>query len=467
MDEQQEKRSAAGNSVWAAVFLTIMKLIVGVLTGSLGILAEAAHSGLDLVAAIVTFIAVRISDRPADIEHTYGHGKIENFSALIETGLLLITCIWIVTESIQRLFFHDVEVDANIWAFLIMLISIIVDVNRSKMLYRVAHKYNSQALEADALHFSTDIWSSSVVLGGLALVWMGKNIFPAYADTLMKADALAALGVAVIVIFVSYQLGKRTIDILLDRAPEGLPQKIAEASQQVEGVLRAGQVRVRRSGPRIFVDMNIDVARNLSFERTHTIADAVETQVRHIVPGAEVLVHTNPSEDKQESSIERIRAVVNKNQLVAHNIVVQETNCKLYVDLHLEVDNRLSLLSAHELANTVEQELRSEMPNISCINTHMESRGTGIVNVTDVTLENGELVHKIKEETDCIIGKNTCHDVMIHQQGESFAVSLHCTLDDELSIAQAHNITTRIENHLADKIPGLIRVSVHAEPRTR
>lgn len=467
MNEQQEKQSAAGNSVWAAIFLTTMKLIAGISTGSLGILAEAAHSGLDLIAAIVTLVAVRISGRPADKDHTYGHGKIENFSALIETLLLLITCIWIVFESIQRLFFHEVEVDANIWAFFVMIISIVVDVNRSKMLYRVARKYRSQALEADALHFSTDIWSSSVVLGGLALVWLGKNIFPAHADTMTKADAVAALGVAMIVIYVIYNLGKRTIDVLLDRAPEGLPQKIAEASGQVEGVLRTEQVRVRRSGPRVFVDMNIDVARNLTFEHTHAIADAVETQVRYIVPGADVLVHTNPREDKQESMIERIRTVVNKNQLVAHNIVIQETNGQLYVDLHLEVDDRLSLLSAHKLANTVEQELRSEMPNLHRINTHMESRGSGIANVNDVTAERGDLVKKIKEETECIIGKGTCHNVMIHQQDELFTVSLHCILDDELSIAQVHNITTRIENHLADNIPGLIRVSVHAEPRSR
>lgn len=462
---EKEKQSAAGNSVLASVFLTTMKLIMGLLTGSLGILAEAAHSGLDMVAAIVTFVAVRISDKPADEEHTYGHGKIENFSALIETVLLFITCGWIVYESTQRLFFHFVEINAGIWAFLTMGISIAVDVNRSKMLYNVARKYQSQALEADALHFSTDIWSSSVVLGGLALVWLGQNIFPAYAELLTKADAVAALGVAVIVIFVSCHLGKRTIDILLDRAPDGLPQQIAQASNQVDGVMGTGQVRVRRSGPRVFVDMNVDVARNLPFERTHAIAGAVEAQVQRIAPGADVIVHTNPREDDRESIAERIRTVVSKDQLAAHNISVQETPGQTYVDLHLEVDAQLSLRLAHELASRVEQELRADIPCISRVNTHIEPGGTGIGNGLDVTVQENRLVKQIIETTNKIVGKACCHDVTIRRQGDWLAVSLHCTLDAALSVAQVHDITTRIESRLQEEIPRLERVLVHAEPQ--
>ncbi len=223
-----DKKSAAANSVVAAVFLTGMKLVVGLMTGSLGILAEAAHSGLDLVAAVVTFLAVHFSDKPADHEHPYGHGKVENFSALVETVLLFATCGWIIYEAVRRLFFHSKDVQASLWAFLVMAISIAVDVSRSRMLYRAARQHRSQALEADALHFHTDIWSSSVVIGGLALVWLGRNVLPEYSKVLAKADALAALGVAFIVILVSYKLGKRTIAVLLDSAPDGLTQKSAK-----------------------------------------------------------------------------------------------------------------------------------------------------------------------------------------------------------------------------------------------
>jgi cation diffusion facilitator family transporter len=291
---RREKKRAALSSVVAAVGLTGMKLVVGLLSGSLGILAEAAHSGLDLVAAVITFVAVSVSDRPADEAHPYGHGKVENFSALIETALLFITCAWIVYEAVQRIFFREVRVDPSLWTFLVIAVSIAVDVSRSRMLLRAAKKHQSQALEADALHFSTDVWSSAVVLGGLVLVWAGQTFFPGRAAFLGKADAAAALGVAIIVFFVSYRLGKRTVDVLLDSAPDGLKGQITAAADEIEGVINPGKVRLRRSGARIFVDMTIEVDRNLSFERTHAIAENVEARIQALVPGADVVIHTDP-----------------------------------------------------------------------------------------------------------------------------------------------------------------------------
>jgi cation diffusion facilitator family transporter len=249
---------------------------------------------LDLVAAAITLLAVSVSDRPADADHTYGHGKVENFSALVETLLLVITCAWIIYEAIQRLFMHAPQVDANIWAFLTVITSIVVDIDRSRMLYAAARKHQSQALEADALHFATDIWSSCVVLVGLVLVWLGQNVLPAYADVLVKADAVAALGVAVIVLFVSYNLGKRTADVLLDRAPAGVPAQVKAAAASVPGVLEVEQVRVRRSGPGIFVDLTIAVDRGLPLERAHGVAEAVQAAVQQVSPAADVVVHTDP-----------------------------------------------------------------------------------------------------------------------------------------------------------------------------
>ena len=225
---------AALSSVGAAVFLTSMKLVVGILTGSLGILAEAAHSALDLVAALVTFFAVRVSGRPADREHPYGHGKVENLSALFETVLLLVTCVWIIYEAFQRLFVQSVEVDPSIWAFLVMGISIVVDYSRSRMLSRVAKKYDSQALEADALHFSTDIWSSSVVIGGLILVVISERLNIPW---LAQADAVAAVVVAGIVVWVSLQLGRRTVTALLDGVPASLIDEVSDAVKDVPGVV--------------------------------------------------------------------------------------------------------------------------------------------------------------------------------------------------------------------------------------
>ncbi|MDP9262714.1 MAG: cation diffusion facilitator family transporter, partial [Acidobacteriota bacterium] len=190
---RREKRGVALESVLGAAVITALKFVVGWTTGSLGILSEALHSGLDLIAAAVTLLSVRVSDKPADADHQYGHGKVENFSAFLETGLLLLTCVWIVYEVVKRIFLHDVHIEPSVAAFGVLFLSMAVDYYRSRDLKKIARKYDSQALEADALHFSTDIWSSGVVVLGLALVWLGRRMeLPA----LRYADSIAALLVA-------------------------------------------------------------------------------------------------------------------------------------------------------------------------------------------------------------------------------------------------------------------------------
>jgi len=288
----KEKRQAAGSSVVAAVALTGTKIVVGLTTGSLGILAEAAHSGLDLVAAVMTLFAVRVSGRPADSDHPYGHGKVENLSALFETLLLLATCVWIIYSAVQRLASGKIEIEVTVWSFAVMALSIVVDVSRSRMLYRVAKKYNSQALEADALHFSTDIWSSAVVILGLVCVKLGEWK-PALA-ILKSADAVAAVVVAIIVFFVCGELGMRTIRALLDTAPAGLDGRIADAAQAVPGVSNCHNVRTRHSGPQLFVDVHVLVNGNQTLEQAHALTEAVEAAIREVVPDADVTVHAEP-----------------------------------------------------------------------------------------------------------------------------------------------------------------------------
>jgi cation diffusion facilitator family transporter len=461
---RNEKRRAAASSVLAALGLTGMKLVVGLLSGSLGILAEAAHSGLDLVAALITFIAVSVSDRPADESHPYGHGKVENFSALIETLLLFATCAWIVYEAIRRIFFRDVHVEPSLWAFLVVIISIVVDVSRSRMLYRAATKHRSQALEADALHFATDIWSSAVVLVGLALVWAGQRILPGRAGFLGRADAVAALGVALIVFFVSYRLGRRTIDVLLDSAPAGLREKIAAVADEVDGVINPGKVRLRRSGARIFIDMTIEVDRNLSFERTHAIAEGVEAKIQALVPGADVVIHTDPRETERENMARRIRAIAERNQIPVHNISVHEDQGEVHVDLHIEVDDHLLLHQAHDLASHVEHDLRTDIPKITCVNTHIESRGTGVGSGRDVTAEEGPLVERVRRITDAVAGRACCHNILVRRQGDWLSVSLHCGFDPNLPVIEAHRLSSRIEEALKNEIPAIDRVLVHTEP---
>jgi len=291
-NKSRGKQMAALSSVIAAVLLTVMKIVVGVLTGSLGILAEAAHSGLDLVAAIMTLFAVRISDRPADKTHLYGHGKVENLSALFETLLLLGTCVWVIYEAIQRLFFKTIKLDVSIWAFIVMGISIIVDISRSRMLYRAAKKYKSQALEADGLHFSTDIWSSAVVILGLTFVKLGQ-VFPRY-DFFNHADAVAAFAVALIVVFVSIRLGIRTVQALLDSAPKGIRDEIAKGVECIDGVFDCHNIRIRHSGPKLFIDIHILVDGNRTLNEIHKLTDEIEKIIEEKHHDVDVTVHPEP-----------------------------------------------------------------------------------------------------------------------------------------------------------------------------
>lgn len=288
-----EKQSAAINSIFAAVFLTSLKIVVGLLSGSLGILAEAAHSGLDLAAALITFFAVRAASKPADREHAYGHGKVENLSALVETLLLLGTCAWIIYQSIARLVEGHAKVNASVWTFLVISVSILVDLSRSRMLSRIAAKHRSQALEADALHFGSDVWSSVVVLVGLAGVRLGQRF--AGLGFLQSADAAAGLLVAAIVVYVSVRLGLRAVQGLLDTSPSGVADQIKQRVECMEMVLDCHAVRVRHAGPHYFVDLHILLDGRLSLNTAHDLTEQVESAVKEILPGADVTVHPEPA----------------------------------------------------------------------------------------------------------------------------------------------------------------------------
>lgn len=281
-----EKKRVALISVFAAIFLTGTKFIIGFLTGSLGILSEALHSGLDLVAAVITYFSVRISDKPPDDNHHFGHGKVENLSALIETLLLLITCVWIIYEAVTRLMLGNTHIEITPWSYIVVIGSIIIDVNRSRMLSKAAKKFNSQALEADALHFSTDIWSSTVVLFGLICANFGWYF----------ADSVAALGVAMIVLFISYKLGKKSIDVLLDKAPPDTMALVEETLARFHEVKHFHNLKVRTSGADTFIRFNIHVEPDLSLREVHQLCDDIEKELGSLIARSEVNIHAEPHE---------------------------------------------------------------------------------------------------------------------------------------------------------------------------
>ncbi len=288
---KNEKKRVAFVSVLAAVFLTGFKLFIGLITGSLGILSEALHSGLDLIAALITFFSVRVSDKPADHDHHYGHGKIENLSAFIETILLLITCIWIIYEALNRLITGETHIEVNVWSYIVVVSSIIIDFSRSRALSKVAKKFNSQALEADAIHFSTDILSSVVVLSGLICAHFG----------FFFADSIAALIVALIVIIISFRLGKRSIAVLLDTAPKKTYEKINSVLKNIKEITNFHDIKIRTSGADTFIEVNIHVNPELNIQQAHEISHKVEEEILKIIDRCTVHVHTEPEESSGDT----------------------------------------------------------------------------------------------------------------------------------------------------------------------
>ncbi|MGE0405598.1 MAG: cation-efflux pump [Candidatus Korobacteraceae bacterium] len=457
-----EKRDVARNSVFAALAITTLKLIVGFSTGSLGIMSEAAHSALDLVAAVLTLFSVRISDKPADADHQYGHGKVENFSAFLETGLLLLTCVWIIWEAIRRLTSGHVEIEPTIWAFAAMFVSIAIDWWRSHRLQVIADRYDSQALHADALHFRTDIWSSTVVIIGLALVMAGRSYGIPW---LQYADPVAALFVAGVVIYVSWRLARQTIDALLDAAPPGVRNQIIGAIGGVEGVLEVDRVRIRRAGNREFVDVTLGLNRAATFQRAGQVVSAVTEAVHRVLPYADVTVHSEPRAAGEENLFDRIRAVALRNNLSVHDISVQDLAGRLHVEQHLELDERLSLKQAHDQVTQLEAEMSSEVPEIASILTHIESEPS--------TIEAGEeprsdrqmethvrsVVREFPEVLDV-------HDLQIKRVREKLYLALHATMPDSLPLARVHDIQTELEIRIKQAVPELFRVLIHPEPAT-
>jgi len=466
----REKKLAALGSVASALLLVSLKVFLAVVTGSLGVLSEALHSGLDLITTIITYLSVRISDQPADARHTYGHGKVENFSAFVETGLLLLASVYIIWEAFHRMLMREVHIEPSLLAVGVLGLTILIDVVRSRALTRVAQKYQSEALEADALHFSTDVWSTVVVMFGMAVVWVGQQWG---VEWLYYADPIAALVVSGVIIWVGSRLGKRTVDALLDAAPAGLQQRIAAAVGQMEGVLSAERIRVRRAGNRHFVDVTISVPRTASFEQVHATSEAVERRVAQIVP-ADVMVHMEPRAAANENLFDSIRAIAQRRGLQVHEIAAHQLDGRLYVALHLEVDQTLTLRAAHGQATELEEEIR-RLPTLRGgegrpvagahqVNIHIEPLDTQIVPADDMN----ELSVAVREHINGLQPHYrevvNCHEVNARRVDGKVVVTCHCAMDGELPIGRVHDVTEALQDRVKEKFPQIFEVNIHPEP---
>jgi len=460
----REKKRAALLSVGSAVLLVSLKTFLVVRTSSLGVLSEALHSGLDLVAAVITYLSVRVSDQPADRRHPYGHGKFENFSAFIETALLILTAIYIIFEAFARLFFRSVHIQPSVTAIIILFVALSIDMTRARALNKVAKKHTSEALEADALHFSTDVWSTIVVIVGIALVWAGEYWRLPW---LIYADAIAGLGVAGVILWVGSQLGKRTMEALLDVAPEGLQDEISEAVGKMDGVLDVERVRVRRAGNRHFVDATVSVPRTASLEKVHALTDAIEERIGQIVP-SDVMVHAEPRAPRDEHLFESVRAVAQRLGLAVHDLTAVQQDGHLFVEMHLEVDENLSLRDAHRQASELEEGIRALRSNNMDVNIHIEPLGRHIATpdtrageMRQLEMSVDSFVNRLPGEYDELIN---CHDVRVRQVEQHILVSCHCVMKSELPITRIHDVTAALEDRVKERFPQISRVTIHPEP---
>lgn len=449
-----EKTKVALTSVLAAVFLTGTKLAIGLLTGSLGILSEAAHSGLDLLAAVMTWWAVTVSDRPADSDHPYGHEKIENISALFETLLLLVTCAWIIYEAVQRLFFKTSHVEVNVWSYGVVIMAIVVDFSRSRALSRVAKKTRSAALEADALHFSSDIWTSAMVLVGLLSTQLG---YP-------QADAIAALGVSILVIWVSLRLGKRAVRALTDHVAVGHVERAELAALTVPGVKRVYGARVREAGAKHFVDLKVAIDRGASLAAAHEITEAVEKALRGTFKLADVLVHAEPDEDGPRGLSEEIALLAERAGAHPHAMEIHKTDEGLQVEMHLEWPGEMLLCVAHRRTTEVEDGLKTSFPNVHFVQTHLECLGELPSARRDVTAANPQMVGAIEHLGREFERAESCRDIRITEGEGRLWVSLAFLVPPEMTVREAHAAATAVESAVRSLDQRIGSVTVHTEP---
>jgi cation diffusion facilitator family transporter len=453
---QQDKEQVALTSTAASAALTVVKGVVGVLTGSLAILSEAGHSLIDLGATVITFLAVRVSGKPADAEHHYGHGKIESISALVETALLFLLSGVVIWEAVKRLTEHEEHaVTANAWAFGVIAVSIVVDFFRSRALSHTAKETKSQALEADALHFSSDLWASLAVLIGLGGVRLG----------LSWADSTAALVVAILVCIAGWRLGRRTIDTLTDMAPPGATEKITAAAAKVPGVVAVEQVRARAVGETTFVDLVVAVSRTLPLDRVSAIKDAVTAAIAKQMPGAEATVTTDPVALNNETVLDRVMVIARSRALAVHHVTVHDLKDRLAISLDLEVDGKMSLQEAHAAASVLEKAIGSELGADVEIDTHIEPlqphRAGGreappaLVKAVQIALT--ELAADGRTLRDV-------HDVRVRETDDGEIVNFHCRVDSNLSVQAVHEKVDALERALKLRSPSIKRVIGHAEP---
>ncbi len=457
---ERNKRSVALKSLYAALIITAIKVVAAYASGSLGVLSEVFNSAIDIFVTLVTIFSISYSSKPPDEDHNYGHEKIESFSALFQVFILFITSAYIIYEAFQRLFIHkDTEINVSIWIIAALLISMVIDFFRARSLKKIARQTKSEALEADALHFSVDILSSSVVIVGLLFTYFGIS---------KNADTFAALIVTSIIIKLGYNLAKKSFDSLMDKVPGGLQEKIRYESMLIEGVEGIKNIRIRNAGSMMFIDMTIEISRLVPFSNAHDIMDALERRIREIVPDSDVVIHSEPVITSRETINDKIRMIVSESGFKCHDIFSHKIDNEIYSELHVEVGHTNDLFAAHDAISELEKKIKHDIDVISHIKIHIDEPSDIVFDTRDITAHSNELVsevNKILSSCEDVISSN---DIQVVSTNGKIRISMNCVFKDEFSFEEVHDIVTTLESriflNLKDNYPRLSNVMIHAEP---
>ena len=442
-------------SLLVSIFLVIIKVIVAYFTNSIGVFSEALNNGLDLVTVIVTYMAIRASARPADKDHTYGHGNYENLSAFLEIIIISALSFFIIYKSIQRIIYKDIILNLNWYVFVVLIISIFLNIIRVFFIGRAVRKYNSFAFKADFLNYSCDILSSTIVIIGLFMANAGIYI----------ADPIASIVVSIIILTFSLRLSIRIVGNLLDYIPKEVTDKVMEILKKIPEIKSVDKLKIHEVGNIKFIDLEICLKSNLYSSQVENIKDKIKNRISNGVPESEIILET-----KSPKTEDNIKAYVKEIILGQphvkdiHNICIYNVGNYIDISIHLELDRYLKLEKTEKLTKVTENKIKGKIRNIRSVYIHIKDVRI-MEDWKDITKESEKLISNIKKEISSYVNPETCHNFTILKKERSYNLAFHCRLRKSLDVKKAHSIVTEIENDIKKKFENISEISIHAEPK--
>ena len=448
------KKRVALFSLIVSVFLVIIKILVAYFSNSIGVFSEALNNGLDLVTVLITFLAVRIATRPPDKDHTYGHGKYENLSAFIEIVIIFFLSLFIIYKSVQRIISQDFGLRINIYVFLVLIISIVINIVRVYFVGNTARRYNSAAFRSQFLNYSGDIINSVIVIVGLIFASRGYYL----------ADPVASIIVSLVIITFGIRLAVRVVRNFLDYIPAEITEKVHEVLEKKPEIKVINKIKIHEVGNIKFINIDIGVDDNIYISQVEKIKKAIKSEVADRIPEAETMIEIRP-----ELSRENIDCIVKEiltdqeNIKDIHNVFIYNIGNQIDISAHIELSKMLNLAESEHLTGTTEVMLKKKIKNIRNIYIHIEDARAD-EDWDDVTTRSEKLIEQIKKDISPYVSPDTCHKFTILEKNGKYNIAFHCRLDRDMDVKKAHNIITHVENIIKRISQSINEVSIHMEP---